>query len=362
MVNTIIKTYHDEMAHCALEKTYQGLHETYWFPSARKRIKDYIDNCVVCLMANSSINRFEGESQIEPPPEKPFEIIHADHFGPLQETADGYKYVFAVIDVYSRYACLYPTKTTNAKEVCDRLKSLFNIFRKPVKIVTDRGSAFTSKEFATFLQDSNIKLHKVAVASPWANGIIERVNRFRKSSLTKIIESPADWKRQLNTVQYVINNTVNSSIKASPSKLLLGYDQHNHSDKYLKNYIDCWLGIENNIGEQRDSIRNIAQQANNKLREYNRSYYDKRHKKPTEYKTGDLVLVRDLQAKTGVSQKLKPNYKEPYQGAKVLNKNRCVITDIPGFNITQKPCNTILFSDKLKPWIKPISEPVDTEK
>lgn len=77
-------------------------------------------------------------------------------------------------------------------------------------------------------------------------------------------------------------------------------------------------------------------------------------KKPTLYNQGDLVLIRDLQTKTGVNKKLKPNYKGPYKIAKVLRKNRYVVTDIPGFNITQKPYNSILSSDKLKPWVKPI--------
>lgn len=50
-------------------------------------------------------------------------------------------------------------------------------------------------------------------ASPWANGIIERVNRILKSTLSKLIEDPSDWINQLNkvvitvrNVQYVINN------------------------------------------------------------------------------------------------------------------------------------------------------------
>lgn len=50
-------------------------------------------------------------------------------------------------------------------------------------------------------------------------------------------------------------------------------------------------------------------------------------------------------------------YKDPYQVSKVLNKNRYVITDIPGFNVTSKPYNSILSSDKLKRWIKPVPPP-----
>jgi len=102
--------------------------------------------------------------------------------------------------------------------------------------------------------------------------------------------------------------------------------------------------------------RDIASEASNKLHKYNRIYCDKHHKKPTLYKAGDLVLIRNLQAKAGTSKKLKLNYKGPYIITKVLNKNRYVVKDVPRFNITQKPYNSILSPDKLKPWIKPVEE------
>jgi len=108
------------------------------------------------------------------------------------------------------------------------------------------------------------------------------------------------------------------------------------------------LKNENNLIEQRDTLQNIASEINKKLREYNKIYYDKKHKKPTVYETGDLVLIRDLQPKRGINKKLRPNYKGPYKIAKIFSNNRYVVTDIPGFNITQKPYNTILSSDKLK--------------
>lgn len=357
MINNIIRVYHDDMAHCGFEKTFRGIYDSYWFPSMRKRIRDYLENCVTCLFANPSSNRFEGQCQTDNPfPTFPLELIHVDHFGPLQESLIGFKYIFAVIDAFTRYTWLFPTKTTNTREVCDRLDFLFNIFGKSVTLVSDRGTAFTSKEFSEFLDKLSIKLRKVAVAAPWANGMIERVNRYLKSSLTKAINTIENWEEQLNSVQYAINNTYNSAISTSPSKLLLGYDQRNHGDKNLRKYIDNLLQIDNNLSEQREEARTIASQATAKLREYNKTYYDKHHKKPTKYKAGDLVLIKDLQSKTGISKKLKPNYKGPYVIAKVLNKNRYVVKDIPGFNITQKPYDSILSPDKLKPWIKPIEE------
>ncbi|KMQ85893.1 retrovirus-like pol polyprotein [Lasius niger] len=114
MINNIIRIHHEDMAHCGLEKTYEGIHGSYWFPAIRKRIREYIDNCVICLYANSSTNRFEG---------------------------------------------------------------------------------------------------------------------------------------------------------TTPSKLLLGYDQSWHSDKNLRNFIDCWIDINIDVDKQREKIRESAVQANKRLRE-----------------------------------------------------------------------------------------------
>lgn len=71
----------------------------------------------------------------------------------------------------------------------------------------------------------------------------------------------------------------------------------------------------------------------------------------------DFVLIRELSSKPGENKKFKMKYKGPYQVSKVLNKNRYVITDIPGFNVTTKSYNSILSSDKLKRWIKPVQAP-----
>lgn len=59
-----------------------------------------------------------------------------------------------------------------------------------------------------------------------------------------------------------------------------------------------------------------------------------------------------MQHKPGINTKLIPKFKGPYQIKAILNKNRFVATDIPGYNLSQKPYNTILSSDKIKPWIR----------
>ncbi|KYN35104.1 hypothetical protein ALC56_10574, partial [Trachymyrmex septentrionalis] len=75
--------------------------------------------------------------------------------------------------------------------------------------------------------------------------------------------------------------------------------------------------------------------ASDELKQYNKTYYDKRHKVSTKYIVSNYVLIKDIIRKSGESQKLKPVYKPLYMVTKVLNNNIYVIQDIPGFNRSQ---------------------------
>ncbi|KAM0734808.1 hypothetical protein ACS0PU_011627 [Formica fusca] len=159
----------------------------------------------------------------------------------------------------------------------------------------------------------------------------------------------------LDTVQYVINNTYHSSVKATPSKLLFGVEMKRHPDAELVNFLNNISKFEFNVIENRDIARELAIESSNKIKNYNKKYYE-RHKKPTSYNVDDYVLIKDSILKPGEDKKLKPVYKGPYVITKILNNNRYVVQNIPGFNITSRPYNSVLSSDRIKPWSKPLKE------
>jgi len=81
MVHSVLKIYHDDMAYCGSRKTLEGIALHYWFLYMRKRVQEHIDNCIICLTANSSANRFEEETHLTALPTVPMEVVHVDHFG-----------------------------------------------------------------------------------------------------------------------------------------------------------------------------------------------------------------------------------------------------------------------------------------
>lgn len=119
-------------------------------------------------------------------------ILHLDHFGPLEKTDDDYKYILVVVDAYTKFVWLHPISTTGSKKVIEFFDTLFNLFGSPRKLISDRGTTFSFYSFKQYVQTYDIAHMMVAIASPWANGAVERVNRFLKSILAKTIVKASD--------------------------------------------------------------------------------------------------------------------------------------------------------------------------
>lgn len=184
-----------------------------------------------------------------------------DHFGPLLD-AENFKYILVIIDAFTRFTWLFVTKSTETREVIENLNLILNTYGNPEEIVSDRGTAFTAKEFEDFPKEKNIRHRKVAVAAPWANGIVERMNRFIKSSLTKLITKANEWRKELGTLQYIIN-IYHSAVKASPSQLLLGYHQRSHTDHALVRHAKLLADIDVKLQVERENMRDNAIRATN---------------------------------------------------------------------------------------------------
>ena len=90
------------------------------------------------------------------------------------------------------------------------------------------------------------------------------------------------------------------------------------SDFLLAEFIKEFTQIDSDIEKQRTINREIAVEATEKLlQSYNKQYYDQKHRQPTFYKQGDLILVKDDQLKPSTNQKLRSKYRSPdYESSK----------------------------------------------
>ncbi|GBL66329.1 hypothetical protein AVEN_162783-1, partial [Araneus ventricosus] len=116
----------------------------------------------------------------------PLHTYHIDHLGPLESTNKNYKYVLAIIDAFTKFVWIYPTKSTTSAEVIAKLEIQKAVFGSPFQIISDRGTAFTSGDFADYCAKEEIKHHAITTGLPRTNGQIERINQATISVLSKL--------------------------------------------------------------------------------------------------------------------------------------------------------------------------------
>jgi hypothetical protein len=348
MEHQVLAMYHDNFGHLSSNKVIELISRLYWFPKMKLKVTAYISNCLKCIAYSPNSGKPEGELHNIPKGREPFQILHIDHYGPLEKSTSKQKYIFEIIDTFSKYVKFYPTKTTNTDEVIKHLKSYFRYYSKPKQLlISDRGVAFSSNKFKDFLQNEGVKHLLIATAAPRANGQMERINKVLTPMLGKLSPEINKWDKVLDQVEMAINNSVNRSTGKSPSQLLFGTNQYYAIDDKLKTYLE-------EINETpRDllAIREDAISSMETAADYNKKYYDKRHKPPKKYDAGDYVVIKNVNVSVGVNKKLIPKFRGPYVVEKVFPNDRYLLKDIPGFQHTQIPFTGIYDSSRMRQWL-----------
>lgn len=242
-----------------------------------------------------------------------------------------------VVDAFTKFVKFYPTKTTNTEEVIKNLSIYMNHYSRPKRIISDRGSCFTSDKFEKFCVDHLVEHIKTAAYTPEANGQVERMNRTLTPMLAKLIhDTDKRWDILLPNVEFIYNNTFNRSIKNYPSILLFGQLQ-NTFNKVEFNLETLVKNNQENI-EFRNlvDIRKEAKDQIEKLQAYNKTKVDKKRKGVQDYKEGDFVVI-----KTVDTHKLSNKFKGPYVIKQILPNDRYLVTDIDGFQVSSLPYSSV---------------------
>jgi hypothetical protein len=340
----ILKLSHDDVGHFGFDKTFELINEKYWFPKMRRFTKKYVDNCLNCLYLKSNSSQKSGFLHPIKKIPKPFHTIHIDHLGPFIRSKSGKTQVFTVIDAFTKFIFLYAVKSTKAMYAIQCLKEIIKNFGVPHRIISDQGSAFTSKEFRNFTAKYSITHHFNAVALPKGNGQVERYNKVVLHSLSTMGANTDDkrWDDNLINVQLGINGTFNKAIGATPSEALMGYRVVCHG------LLDAGESSMVDVTEIRDRMVKGAEryQAEMKRR------YDEARLPSKVYAVGDFVLLRiTSNVATGQSHKLLPKWRGPFKVTRVLGNDRYVVEDIPGSKRSRLKYQSTAGAENMKPWI-----------
>ena len=131
----------------------------------------------------------------------------------------GYRYIFIIIDNFSKYLWAIRLKNKYSKTITDEFSNILTTSkRRPLKIESDRGAEFYNSIFQNFLRSKSIQHYsRFTDKGP---SIAERVIRTIRNLLKKPVfeRGNADWLSELPSVVKQYNNTMHSSTKMTPNQ------------------------------------------------------------------------------------------------------------------------------------------------
>lgn len=272
-----------------------------------------------------------------------------------------------IIDAFTKYINIKAVRDTKTGTAIKVLKEYFSYFGVPNRLITDRGTCFTSAKFKSFILELGIKHILNAVATPRANGQVERFNRTVLDALGARChgEKENTWDEYIGEIQLSINTTINKSTGKSPAELLFGCKLVNPCENIINDVI---CSTNDRIGE--NDLSNVRSEASEKVRkqqEIAKKNFDRHRKVPTTYKTGDLIKIeRTLtdKATLGKSRKLVAKFQGPYHIVKILPNDRFLVEDTPITRKGNRRYENIVAIDKIHPWLNfngPVSDDSDDD-
>ncbi|GKE72957.1 zinc finger, CCHC-type containing protein [Tanacetum coccineum] len=182
-------------------------------------IKHTTQICDVCLIGKHSRAPFPKKAKARST--SPLDLVYGDLCGPITPpTPFGKKYIFLLVDDYSRYMWAYflSTKDQAFDTFKEFKKSTENELKTTLKMLrTDRGGEFTSNEFTQYCKENGIARQLTAPYSPQQNGVVERRNRTIISTtrcMMKETNMPQKfWAEAVRHAIYILNSVPTKALE-----------------------------------------------------------------------------------------------------------------------------------------------------
>ncbi|CAK9796589.1 Transposon Ty3-I Gag-Pol polyprotein [Anthophora quadrimaculata] len=342
----ICRLCHDDAGHLSAEKTLERIQRNYWFAGMRQFINKYVKACLSCAYYKHTSGKKQCKLNTIEKVAVPFHTLHIDHVGPFETSRKGNKYLLVMVDAFTKFTIVEPVKDQKTRHTEKVLLNLMYLFGVPTRIISDRGTSFTSKRFATLCTTYGIKHVLNAVATPRANGQVERYNKTIIDALATSAagRDPRDWDTQVKKVQSAINTMHNKSIDTTPMKALIGCDTKTMAEGTILN------AIRNEMDRlDLQTLRENISSHISKEQRIQKERYDRTRREARRYTVDELVLVQvTSDPATGGNRKLLPKYKGPFRIRTVLSNDRYEVEDL---REGVKRLRTVVAADRIKPWI-----------
>jgi hypothetical protein len=143
----------------------------------------------------------------------------------LPRTQSGYDSIWVIVDSLTKVAHFIHDKMTNtrpqlAELYMERIVYLHGVSKK---IVSGRGTQFTSKFWERLHGTMDTQLNFSSVYHPQTDGQTKRVNQILEDMLRDCaLQYERSWDKSLLSVKFSYNNSYQESLKMTPFEILYG--------------------------------------------------------------------------------------------------------------------------------------------
>ncbi|KAK1628506.1 hypothetical protein QYE76_002821 [Lolium multiflorum] len=320
----ILKEAHETpySIHPGSTKMYMDLKEMFWWNNMKREIAQYVSECHTCQRVKAEHQSPAGLLKPLEIPEWKWDEIGMDFVTGLPMTSKKKDMIWVIVDRLTKSAHFIAvnTKDTAEKLVDIYVKEIVSKHGVPKKIVSDRGSIFTSAFWKRLQEALGSKLDFSTAYHPQTGGQTERTNQILEDMLRACaLNFGGSWEDHLPLAEFSYNNSYQSSIQMAPYEALYG--------RKCRSPI-CWFETGENkeftpdyIKERQDVIEVIRDRL--KIAQSRQKSYADLKRRDWEPKVGDMVYLKVSPMKGlkrfGVKGKLSPRYIGPF---KILSQNR----------------------------------------
>ena len=174
-----MESLHD--AHQGIERTKQRARQTVWWPGMNSDIVNTVGNCSACQELRPSLPR--EPMAMDPPPSRIFEDVSSDLFSHAGRD------FFVYVDRLSGWPVIHqlPRGDTTSRQIIKALRDAFVSLGVPVRLRTDGGPQYRSREVASFLKRWGVRHVMSTPYYPQSNGHAEATVKAMKHLVFKTL-------------------------------------------------------------------------------------------------------------------------------------------------------------------------------
>ena len=309
----IILMYHQGLGHSGVERVALTLQEHLYIKRLGNKARKVISKCVLCQKAKQMNVKYDVEPQAILR-DQPRALVVTDVHGPLPVAQLGFRYIFVVADVFSKFVRIYPMKALNTTSCLKKiLEDYIPRHGKMEAILSDNASIFASPRWREAFESRSIKVYHSSTYHPQSNPCERHIKEITTYMRIFCHANHRNWLKYCPVIEAIINRSPNPTTKFTPEFLFSGKQPPSL-------FHGMPQGIPVPTQDQVDECKLAYERV--KKRAEKRKASAKRYKHKWLPKVGDKVLVRD--------HKLSSKLKHRYHRMELLFKGPFIITKILG--------------------------------